>query len=103
MTRPGPSPCPAGVRAAQPGRTAARRTTALAKLSKEAYRRQKAAVEADLTRLGLRRSHLELAMADPNVGANFVELRRISSELADVEQALQVAETSWLEIEERAP
>ena len=42
-------------------------------------------------------------MSDPKVGANFVELRRISSELADIEQALEAAETAWLEIEERAP
>jgi ATP-binding cassette subfamily F protein 3 len=73
------------------------------KLSKEAYRRQKAALDAELTRLGLRKNHLELAMGDPAVAANFVELRRISSELADVSAALEVAEQSWLELEERAP
>ena len=73
------------------------------KLSKEAYRRQKTALEAELTRLGLRKSHLELAMGDPAVAANFVELRRISSELADVSTALETAEESWLELEERAP
>ncbi len=73
------------------------------KLSKEAYRRQKTALEAELTRLGLRKSHLELAMGDPAVAANFVELRRISSELADVSIALETAEESWLELEERAP
>ncbi len=73
------------------------------KLSKDAYRKQKAAVEADLTRLGLRKNHLELAMGDPAVQANFVELRRITSELADVNQALEAAETAWLDVEERAP
>jgi hypothetical protein len=73
------------------------------RLSKDAYRRQKAQVDADLSRLGLRRSHLELAMGDPNVSANFVEMRRIASELADVEQALAAAEDAWLELEERAP
>ena len=73
------------------------------KLSKDAYRRQKAAVDAELTRLGLRKSHLELALGDPAVGANYVELRRVSSELADVEQALGAAEDAWLELEERAP
>ncbi|HEX8941271.1 MAG TPA: ABC-F family ATP-binding cassette domain-containing protein [Candidatus Limnocylindrales bacterium] len=73
------------------------------KLSKDAYRRRKTVVEADLTRLGLRKSHLELALADPAVGANFVELRRITSELADVEQALAAAEEAWLELEEAAP
>ena len=73
------------------------------KLSKDAYRRQKATVEADLTRLGLRKNHLELALGDPSIAANFVEVRRISSELADIEQALATAEDAWLEVEERAP
>jgi ATP-binding cassette subfamily F protein 3 len=73
------------------------------KLSKEAYRRQRAALDAELTRLGLRKNHLELAMGDPAVAANFVELRRISSELADVTAALETAEETWLELEERAP
>jgi ATP-binding cassette subfamily F protein 3 len=73
------------------------------KLSKDAYRRQAALVEADLTRLGLRKNHLELALGDPSVHANFVELRRITSELADVEAALAAAEEAWLELEERAP
>jgi ATP-binding cassette, subfamily F, member 3 len=73
------------------------------KLSKEAYKRQKAAAEGELTRLGLRRNHLQLAMADPAVQANFVELRRVTSELADIDVALVDAEDAWLEIEERAP
>ncbi len=73
------------------------------KLSKDAYRRQKAATEDDLTRLGLRKSHLELALLDPSIAANFVELRRVTSELADVDQALAEAEESWLLLEERAP
>jgi ATP-binding cassette subfamily F protein 3 len=73
------------------------------KLSKDAYRRQKSAVEAELTRLGLRKSHLELQLGDPAVAANFVELRRITSELADVDAALAATEDQWLEIEERAP
>ena len=81
----------------------ARPTTRPAKLSKEAYRRQKAAVDGELTRLGLRKNHLELAMGDPAVAANFVELRRISSELADISTALEAAEEAWLELEERAP
>jgi hypothetical protein len=42
-------------------------------------------------------------MADPAVQANFVELRRITSELADIETALAAAEDAWLEVEERAP
>jgi ATP-binding cassette subfamily F protein 3 len=73
------------------------------RLSKDAYRRQKAIVDADLSRLGLRKSHLELAIADPAVAANFVEIRRVSSELADVERALAAAEEAWLQLEERAP
>ena len=73
------------------------------KLSKDAYKRQKAALDGELTRLGLRKNHLELSLGDPSVAANFVEIRRISSELADVEQALAAAEDAWLEVEERAP
>jgi ATP-binding cassette subfamily F protein 3 len=74
-----------------------------APLSKDAYRRQLAAVEADLTRLGLRKSQLELALGDPRVQSNFVELRRLGSELADVDAALGKAEDQWLALEERAP
>jgi hypothetical protein len=73
------------------------------RLSKEAYRRQKAAAEAELTRLGLRKNHLELAMGDPAIQANFVEMRRVTSELADIDVALAAAEDAWLELEERAP
>jgi ATP-binding cassette subfamily F protein 3 len=73
------------------------------RMSKDAYRRQRATVDAELTRLGLRKNHLELAMQDPAVAANFVELRRVTSELADVGQALAAAEDAWLELEERAP
>ena len=42
-------------------------------------------------------------MADPAVAANFVEMRRVTSELADIEVALATAEDAWLELEERAP
>ena len=73
------------------------------KLSKDAYRRQKAAVEAELTRLNLRKNHLELAMGDPAVAGNYVEMRRVTSELADVEIVLATAEDAWLDVEERAP
>ena len=75
----------------------------MAPLSKDAYRRQRASVETDLTRLGLRKNHLELALGRPDVQANFVELRRLSSELADVDAALAQAEDAWLALEERAP
>jgi hypothetical protein len=60
-------------------------------------------VDDDLNRLGLRKSHLELALRDPAIAANFVELRRVTSELADVDQALGAAEEAWLLLEERAP
>jgi hypothetical protein len=79
------------------------RRRAVTRLSKDAYRRQKTVLEAELTRLGLRKTHLELSIGDPSVAANFVELRRVTSELADVEVALATAEDAWLELEERAP
>ena len=60
-------------------------------------------MESDLTRLNLRKNHLELAMSDPAVTANFVEMRRVTSELADIELALATAEDVWLSVEERAP
>ncbi len=99
----------AAVKAVDPGpaiAAAIRRPPSRAKrekLSKDAYRRQRATIDADLSRLGLRKSHLELAMGDPAVAANFVELRRVTSELADVEKALAAAEDMWLDLEERAP
>ena len=37
----------------------------------------------------------------PAVAANFVEMRRVTSELADVDAALAAAEDAWLELEER--
>jgi ATP-binding cassette, subfamily F, member 3 len=75
----------------------------LEKLSKDAYRKQKLALDGELTRLGLRKNHLELAMGDPAVAANFVEMRRVTSELADIDVALAAAEDAWLELEDRAP
>ncbi len=73
------------------------------KLSKDAYRRRREALDAELSRLGLRRSHLELSMSTPAVSANFVEMRRVTSELADVSRALAEAEDAWLELEDQAP
>jgi ATP-binding cassette subfamily F protein 3 len=73
------------------------------KISKEAYRRRREALDAELSRLGLRKSQLELAMGQPSVASNFVEMRRVTSELADVERALGEAEDAWLELEEMAP
>jgi ATP-binding cassette subfamily F protein 3 len=80
-----------------------RRPASREKLSKDAYRRQKTAVDAELTRLGLRKTQLELSMGSPAIAANFVEMRRVTSELADVERALESAENAWLDLEERAP
>ena len=90
---------PAVAVAAPPPRLRSRKD----KLSKDAYRRQKVTVEGELTRLHLRKNHLELAMGDPTVSGNYVELRRVTSELADIETALAAAEDAWLALEERAP
>ncbi|MDQ2964999.1 MAG: ABC transporter C-terminal domain-containing protein, partial [Chloroflexota bacterium] len=94
---------PASAVATPAARPPRRAPTRKERLSKDAYRKQKAHVEGELTRLGLRRSHLELTMGDPAVAANFVELRRITSELADIDAALSSTEDLWLDIEERAP
>ncbi len=75
----------------------------LPRLSKDAYRRQRERVEADMAHLGGRKAALEAALEDPAVQANFVELRRLGSELADVDSALNQAEDAWLTLEERAP
>ncbi len=37
------------------------------------------------------------------IQASFVELGRVTSELADVSEALAAAEEAWLSLEERAP
>ena len=109
IARPSDSPKPASGAGVATGSRGASATSVKArpgtgpKLSKDAYRRQLAAVEADLTRLGLRKNHLELALGDPSVQANFVELRRVTSELADVDVALASAEEAWLDLEARAP
>jgi ATP-binding cassette subfamily F protein 3 len=87
----------------RPKRKPASRPSRLPPLSKDAYRRQIGRVEEDLTRLGLRKSQLELALGDPGVQANFVELRRLTSELADVDAAMGQAEDAWLALAERAP
>ena len=72
-------------------------------LSKDAYRRERERIDTDLARLNERKSELEAGLEDPTVQANFVELRRLSSELADVDSALSQAEDAWLTLEERAP
>ena len=86
-----------------PGKARERQTGRRERLSKDAYRRQRVQVDGELSRLGLRKSQLELSMGSPAIAANFVEMRRVASELADVEQALASAEDAWLDLEERAP
>jgi hypothetical protein len=73
------------------------------RLSKDAYRRRKLAVEADLERLGARKAELDAALADPEVLGNFVELRRVTNEIVEVDAALVAAEEAWLVVEEGAP
>ena len=97
---PAQSPAPEDARAARSRVSTSARG---ARLSKDAYRRQRETLDAELTRLNLRKNHLELATGDPAVQSNFVELRRITSELADVGLALAAAEDAWLTLEERAP
>jgi len=68
-------------------------------LSKEQVRRRRAAVDADLERLGLRKSQLELDLLDPKVLNSYTEIARVTSELADVSAALAAAEEAWLALE----
>ncbi len=75
----------------------------VAKLSKDAYRRRRAALDRELADLAARKLTLEAALTDPSVHGNFVELRRVSGDLATVDQALVRAEEAWLELEEAAP
>jgi predicted nucleic acid-binding Zn-ribbon protein len=73
------------------------------RLSKDAYRREHRRIETDIDRLSERKALLEAGLDEPSVQANFVELRRLGSELADVDSALSQAEDAWLTLEERAP
>ena len=75
----------------------------MARLSKDAYRRRKAQIDEELARLNDRKAALEAALSDPGVNGNFVELRRVSGDLAAVDEALATAEEAWLELEESAP
>ena len=75
----------------------------VAKVSKDAYRRRRAQIDEELARLNERKQHLESALLDPGVHGNFVELRRVSGDLAIVDEALAAAEEAWLELEEAAP
>jgi ATP-binding cassette subfamily F protein 3 len=85
------------------GAVAAAPRPPVAKLSKDAYRRRKAQIDEELTRLNARKVVLESALGDPGVHGNFVELRRVTGELAAVDEALAAAEEAWLEMEEAAP
>jgi ABC-type multidrug transport system ATPase subunit len=102
-TRPSATGSGASVATVAPVATPAVARPKLPKLSKDAYRKQREAVDAELTRLGLRKNHLELDLGRPAVQSNFIELRRVTSELADVDTALAAAEDAWLALEERAP
>ena len=82
-----------------PSAAKARRT----KLSKDLYRRRKAQIDEELAHLYDRKRLLETALADPAVHGNFVELRRVTRELATVSEGLVAAEEAWLEMAEAAP
>jgi ATP-binding cassette subfamily F protein 3 len=73
------------------------------KLSKDAYRRRKAQIDEEMASLTARRERLEAALGDPSVHGNFVELRRVSGELATVNESLAAVEEAWLLLEEAAP
>jgi ATP-binding cassette subfamily F protein 3 len=90
-------------RAAGTARPVAVAGPVLPRLSKDAYRRERERIESDLTRLTQRKLVLEAGLGDPAVQANFVELRRLGSELADIDGAISLAEDAWLTLEERTP
>jgi ATP-binding cassette subfamily F protein 3 len=96
----GPTPAPSSGRTHPAVRPAA---SPAARLSKDAYRRRRAELDAALERLGARRAALLDALADPAVRSNFVELGRVTSELAAVEAELARAEDAWLALEVSAP
>ncbi|MGA3058566.1 MAG: ABC-F family ATP-binding cassette domain-containing protein [Candidatus Limnocylindrales bacterium] len=96
-----PSPAPGPGAAATPTVTATRAHAV--KLSKDAYRRRKVQIDEELARLTARKQELESALQDPGVHGNFVELRRVTGELATVDAALAATEEAWLELEEAAP
>ena len=96
-------PAPVKQPSTSPATNGRRPATKQPPLSKDAYKRQMQRVEEDLTRLGVRKNQLELALGDSKVQTNFVELRRLTSELADVDGGLAQAEEAWLALSERAP
>jgi ATP-binding cassette subfamily F protein 3 len=106
ITSPRPQPPPTTARNGD-GPAAAtgleRRPLSRDALSKDTFRREQRRIDDDLQRLGTRRGELETALGDPAVFGNFVELRRLASELAGVDEALALAEDAWLALQERAP
>jgi ATP-binding cassette subfamily F protein 3 len=103
---PGPAAAIAGAHTASatlPSITPPRPRPPQPRMSKDAYRRRKLQLEEDLANLNARKRALEDALGDPGVHGNFLELRRVSAELASVDQALAAAEEAWLEMEEAAP
>ena len=98
VTTPPPKPV-----APKPQPTRQQTSDGQARLSKDAYRREHERIEADMERLNERKAALESALDDPAVQSNFVELRRLGSELAEVDGALNQAEDAWLTLQERAP
>jgi ATP-binding cassette subfamily F protein 3 len=73
------------------------------RLSKDAYRRRKAQIDEEMASLTARKERLEAALGDPAVHGNFVELRRVTGELATVNESLAAVEEAWLLLEEAAP
>ena len=73
------------------------------KLSKDAYRRERRRIEKDMQGLTTRKSQLEGDLEDPETLSDFIELRRLTTELAAVDEAISLAEDAWLTLEERAP
>jgi ATP-binding cassette subfamily F protein 3 len=102
-----PSRSPAATRVSPrttaPAATNAGVAASLVPLSKDAYRGERERIESDLASLEARKSSLERGLDDPSVQANFVELRRLGTELADVDAAMGQAEDAWLALAERAP
>ena len=97
---------PAGGSAAVAAGQATRPTASpppLPRLSKDAYRRRRIQLDFEIAQLSERKRDLEQSLSDPSVHGNYVELRRVSGELASVAAALSAAEEAWLALEEAAP
>ena len=93
----------AAARGAPRRRPAARPRTASAEALQGRLPAPEAASRPNSPGSGCARASWSWRSATRPSGANFVELRRLTSELADVEAALAAAEDAWLALEERAP